>query len=302
LNHSILYGVPVQADLEFFEHAGALRPAALDAAPVTLTRSASPLSLSPEQLPLYQTHGRVINLYSDRLMGPSQLGQPWQFVVADVLILSWVGGSADVQYQLLEHGTQELLVFWFAHIFMPIYLTLERSFDFIHAAAVELGNRPVMFIAPSTGGKSTLGDYFLKQGHPMLSDDKVATFLQTGRFWAAPSHPHHRPFRAVEVLGYPIENFASQPRPIHAFYVLEAGEPDDLVEITEVLGFRKFEELLPNYLFSFDFLQRKRMKWLAELADTSRVFRVKRPWNLERQHETYDAICHHSGSIANCGQ
>ena len=60
---------------------------------------------------------------------------------------------------------------------------------------VEVDEQPILFIAPSTGGKSTLGDYFLKQGHPMLSDDKVATFLHEDEFWAVPSHPHHRPFR-----------------------------------------------------------------------------------------------------------
>jgi hypothetical protein len=298
LNDSILYGVSVQTDLELFEHDGALHPVALDTAPVTLTRFPSALPLAPEQLPLYETHGRVINLFSDRPMALSQPGQPWQFVVEDVLTLSWVGGSGDVQYQLLEQGTQELLIFWFIHIFLPVHLTLERSFYFIHAAAVEIDEQPVLFIAPSTGGKSTLGDYFLKQGRPMLSDDKVATFLRDGQFWAAPSHPHHRPFREFEVLGYAIDNFASQPRPIHAFYVLQAGEPDDEVEIIEVMGFRKFEQLLPNYLFSFDFLQQQRMQWLAGLADTSRVFRVKRPWNMDRQHESYQAICAHSSALS----
>ena len=75
----------------------------------------------------------------------------------------------------------------------------------------------------------------------MLSDDKVATFLHEGDYWVVPSHPHHRPFREFEVLGYPVENFAKEARPVHAFYILEAGKPDSGVEISEVTGFRKFE-------------------------------------------------------------
>ena len=158
----------------------------------------------------------------------------------------------------------------------------------------EIEDEPVLFIARSTGGKSTLGDYFLKQGHPMLSDDKVATFFHEDEFWAVPSHPHHRPFREYEELGYPVENFAESAKPIHAFYILEAGEPDSAIEIIEVEGFRKFEQLLPNYLFSFNFLQQQRMRWLAGLAGQSRVFRVRRPWNLARMQEVYEAICAHS--------
>jgi hypothetical protein len=30
------------------------------------------------------------------------------------------------------------------------------------------------------------GDYFLKQGHPVLSDDKVATYLQDRHYYAVP--------------------------------------------------------------------------------------------------------------------
>ena len=217
-----------------------------------------------------------------------------------VVSFSWTGSDASIYYQLHEQGRQDLLVFWFVHIFLPLHLTLEHGYDFIHCAAVEIDEQPVLFIAPSTGGKSTLGDYFLKQGHSLLSDDKAATFWHGGKFYAAPSHPHHRPFREFEVLGYAVDNFATRAKPIHAFYLLERGEPDSEVKISEVTGFRKFEQLLPNYLYSFRFLQKQRLVWLARLADQSLVFRVRRPWNLDRQHEVYEAICSHSrGQVYN---
>ena len=131
----------------------------------------------------------------------------------------------------------------------------------------------------------------------MLSDDKIATFLQDGHYYAVPSHPHHRPYREYEVLGYPVELFAEKARPIHAFYVLEPAEPDAGIDITEITGFRKFEELLPNYLYSFRFLQEQRLRWLAQLADQSLVFRVSRPWDLDRMQEVYEAICAHARSL-----
>ncbi len=175
-----LYGVKVFCDFPLFdwpapvcavapgEHAALeLRPAAAAGEPRAYT----------ESFPLYETHGRELYLHSDRDMARSVPGQPWCLEVEKVISFSWTGGEPTIEYQLHDEGTQALLVFWFVHIFLPLHLTLERGWDFIHGAAVEVDAQPILFIAPSTGGKSTLGDYFLKQGHPMLSDDKVATFL-----------------------------------------------------------------------------------------------------------------------------
>jgi hypothetical protein len=296
-----LYGVKVYSEFDLFDRTvplTAIAPGEHDA--VQLRKSPEQLG-APEgvmqSFPLYSNHGRELVLHTDRALALSAQGQPWSLGVKGVVSLSWTGGEPIVSYQLHEEGSRELLVFWFVHIFLPLYLTLERGYDFIHSSAVEIDGRPVLFIAPSTGGKSTLGDYFLRQGHAMLSDDKVATFLHEGEFWAVPSHPHHRPFREVEVLGYPVEDYAVSARPIHAFYLLEPGEPNSAIDITEVEGYRKFEQLLPNYLFGFRFLQQQRMRWLAQLADQSLVFRVRRPWSLDRMHEVYDTICTHSRSL-----
>jgi hypothetical protein len=295
-----LYGVRVLCNLPLFDR------------PVPVSGFApgehAPLELRPlddgcalasyqECIPLYSTHGREVVLHTDRELASSVPGQPWCLEVKGVVRFTWAGSEPVVYYRICDSGNWPLLVFWFVHMFLPLHLTLERGYDFIHAAAVEVDDEPILFVAPSTGGKSTLGDYFLKQGHPMLSDDKVATFLRQGQFYAVPSHPHHRPFRQFEVLGYPVAPFARRAGPIHAFYVLGPAEPEARIEITEVTGFRKFEELLPNYLYSFRFLREQRMNWLARLADQSPVFRVSRPWNLERMPEVYEAICAHSRNL-----
>ncbi|MEH6584843.1 MAG: hypothetical protein V7754_23185, partial [Halioglobus sp.] len=264
-----LYGVKVFTDQPLFNHTNSLSAVAPgEHAPLQLKQSTTnTLKELNDKTPLYSTHGRELWLKTDRTLALSTPGQPWRMEVTDVVSFSWTGGEPTINYQLHEKGTPELLTFWFVHIFLPLQLTLERGYDFIHCAAVEVDSDPILFIAPSTGGKSTLGDYFLKQGHPMLSDDKAATFLHEGQFYAAPSHPHHRPFREFETLGYPLDNFSTHARPIHAFYLLEPGEPDSDIAITEVTGFRKFEELMPNYLYNFRFLRQQRLTWLAQLAD-----------------------------------
>ena len=294
-----VYGVKVVSDIALFDHPPPLTGVAPGThASLRLMQSPSAeLAELAEVLPVNHGHGRELGLYSDQSLGRSASGQRWQMKVEGVVSFVWRGGEPTMHYMAEPACTRELLVFWLVHTFLPLYLALERGYDFIHAAAVEVADEPVLFVAPSMGGKSTLGDYFLKQGHPMLSDDKVATFLHEGQFFAAPSYPHHRPFRQFEVLGYPVENFAGRARPIHAFYVLEQGEPESQVSINEIKGFRKFEELMPNYMFNFPFLREQRLRWLASLAHQSLVFRVRRPWNLERMPEAYEAICRHSRSL-----
>jgi hypothetical protein len=299
-----LYGVKVFCDFALFDRSvpvSAVAPGEHSALQLRQAVTGAAADQDPqdisESFPLYSTHGRELLLRTDRELARSAAGQSWCLEVENVVSFTWIGSETTIDYQLHGEGTQALLVFWFVHIFLPLHLTLERGYDFIHGAAVEVDEQPIVFIAPSTGGKSTLGDYFLKQGHPMLSDDKIATFLQDGHYYAVPSHPHHRPFRQFEVLGNPVEYFADRARPIHAFYVLQQAEPNAPTEITEITGFRKFEELLPNYLYSFSFLQEQRLRWLAQLADQSLVYRVSRPWNLQRMHETYEAICTHARSL-----
>lgn len=295
-----LYGLRVFCDQRLFDtptDVSGFAPGGQDAIQLkSLPQDAVPQELQ-QRNSLYSTHGRPLWLCSDRVFAQSSPGQSWCLEVDSLVNFYWVGGESTVYYQLSEECDKALLVFWFVHIFLPLFLTLERGYDFIHGSAVEVNGKPVLFLAPSTGGKSTLADYFMKKGHALLSDDKVATFFHEDDFIAVPSHPHHRPYREREVLGYPVENFASSAGAISAIYLLEQGEPGSDISICEVRGYRKFEQLLPHYLFSFRFLQEQRLNWLAQLADESLVFTVTRPWDLARLEDVYSAICKHAKTL-----
>ncbi len=247
---------------------------------------------------LYWTHGRDVYLYSDREFDGSKTGQPWCYEVKDVVRFYWKGGGRTIYYELDKKGDPNLLSFWFIHLLLPLYMTLENMYDFIHAGAVELNGNPILFIASSMGGKSTLTDYFIKQGHTLVSDDKVPTFRQDGKFMAVGSHPYHRPFRDFEVFGYRVEHFTKQFKPIHSFYVLEKSENNSATVIEEINGFEKFNMLSPNYLYTYTHLQSNHMRYLATMLNDIKVFRVKRPWDLGRLREVYDAICLHSNEIS----
>jgi hypothetical protein len=292
-----LYGVPVFSDFGMFDNPEASRSADTSAMPGLRLRQAE-VCPGPSGLHICQqfrpVHGRGVTLRTDRPLAASARQQPWRLQVEDVVSFAWLGGSSEIDFTLGSSGNRDLLAFWFIHIFLPLHLTLERGYDFLHGAAVEIGQQPIVFVAPSGGGKSTLGAYFLEQGHAMLSDDKVATVCQGGQCLAVPSHPHHRPFRQYEVLGHPIANFATRAGPIAAIYLLQVGTPEEGVQIEEVQGFRKFEELMPAYLYDFPFLRERRLQQLAAIAGNTRVFRVFRPWDIRALAAAYETIEAHA--------
>ena len=292
----IVYGTKIKSDIDF----------PLDLSQETETRYEVELSLKiPLDLKqsitcgfiLYWAHDRMVYLYSDREFDGTEIGQPWCYEVQDVVTFYWVGGERTIYYELGEKGDVNLLSFWFIHLLLPLYMTLENMYDFLHAGAVEVEGKPICFIAPSMGGKSTMTDYFIKQGHPLISDDKVPTFIKDGKFMAVGSHPYHRPYRKFEELGYRVEKFTTEFKPIHVFYELEGVDSDADILIEEVKGFAKFDALLPNYLYMFSHLKAKRLKYLSSMLNSIKVFHVQVPWDMEQLGEVHDVICGHSKKI-----
>ncbi len=291
-----VYGTKIKSDIDFplgLSHETAARyEVALSAKVPDALQSAITCGF-----PLYWAHGRKAYLYSDRLFDGSEAGQPWCYEVKEVVTFYWTSGERTIYYQLDDKGDANLLSFWFIHLLLPLFMTLENMYDFLHAGGVEVEGKPLFFIAPSMGGKSTMTDYFIKQGHLLISDDKVPTFIENGKFMAVGSHPYHRPYRKFEELGYRVENFTTHFKPIHAFYALEGVDGDADITIEEIKGFAKFDALLPNYLYMFSHLKPKRLKYLSSMLNSIKVFHVQVPWDMERLGEVHNVIFEHSKRI-----
>jgi len=291
-----VYGTKIKSDIAF----------PLDLSHETEVRYALELSSKvPDEIkrsitcgfPVFLTHGRKVYLYSDREFVGNDAGQPWCYEVKGIVRFYWKGGEEIIYYDVDKKGDANLLSFWFIHLLLPFYLSLEEKYEFLHAGAVEVEGKPILFIAPSMGGKSTMTDYFIKQGHTLVSDDKVPTFIKDGKFMAVGSFPYHRPYRKFEEVGYHVENFMTDFKPIHAFYVLEGVEGDAEIMIEEIKGFNKFDRLLLNYIYMFSFLKTKRSKYLSKMLNSIKVFHVKVPWDMERLDEVHDTICKHSKEL-----
>ena len=245
------------------------------------------------KIPFHSNQGRELTLYTDRIFAATQKGQLWTFEVKDVVTLFWYSDTEKIEYIAHENFTNELLKYWCLHLCLPVFFTIEEKYDFLHAGAVEVEGKPILFIAESHGGKSTMTDFFMKQGHKMISDDKVAFYEENGEFFSVPSHPHHRPYRKMEDLGYFVENTATDPKPIHAIYELEKAEADDPIGITELFGVEKFKSLRYRSELNLSFLKSKRFAFISRLAKAVPVYKVTVPWDLERLPEVHRRIVEH---------
>jgi len=198
-----------------------------------------------------------------------------------------------LEYVKHKEFNESLLKYWALHIVLPVYFIIEGIYDFLHAGAVEIEDQPVLFIAKSCGGKSTMTDYFMKQGHTMISDDKVATFLKKGVFYAVSSHSYHRPYRNLEDLGLYVENFSISPKPLKYIYLLERSEPNAHIDICPLTGIEKIMALRSAKEMNLFFPESKQLSYLSNIAKQVSLYKVSVPWDLERLDEVYTAIVHH---------
>ncbi len=249
------------------------------------------------QLLFPKSQGRDLTLFSNREFNNSDKGKLWVFKVDSVVTFFWYSGTMKLEYIRYNNFTETLLRYWTLHVVLPTFFIIEGIYDFLHAGAVEVDEKPILFIAPSMGGKSTMTDYFMKQGHTMISDDKVATFQKDGKFYAVPSYSCHRPYRNMEDLGFFVDNFAHAPKIMHAIYALEGVERNKEVTIRQLSGIEKFKSLRNAKEMNLFFHESIQFDYLAKIAPKVLVFRVMVPWDLERLHEVYDMICTHSKGV-----
>ncbi|MCO4846159.1 MAG: hypothetical protein KC427_09090 [Sulfurovum sp.] len=214
----------------------------------------------------------------------------WALEIKDVVTLMWDALDKKIIYTKGKNYTPKRLQFWVFHTFFPIVLELEHIYRILHVGSVEIEGKPVLFSAFSFGGKSTMTDYFIKKGHTMLSDDSMAIDKRGEVYYAIASYPFHRPYREPETLGYAVENFATEPKPLHAVYLLEKSEPDAPVEIHEIKGIEKFKAFHYSSFIDFSFMKQERFAFFTEMAKHVPVYKVNVPWDLDRLDEVYKAI------------
>lgn len=245
----------------------------------------------------YNSQGRDLTLYTDREVARTQSGQLWAFEVKDVVTFFWQSGTSTLEYLSHKKFTLTLLEYWCLHLVLPIFFTIEEKYFFLHAGAVEVSEKPILFVAESFGGKSTMIDFFIRQGHKMISDDKVATFEKEGVFLAVSAHPYHRPYRKMEELGMLVEKFSSSMKPINAIYKLERADADAKVDVRSMHGGNKFIALRYASEINMFFQKSLRFDYLMKMARNLPVFQVAVPWDMDRLSEVHQAVIEHNQNL-----
>jgi len=243
------------------------------------------------------TQGRNVIFSTTKNFFRTEKGQLWGYEVIGVVHFFWYSGTSTLYYIPQKNFTSLLLKYWSLHLVLPTFFTLEERYNVLHAGAVDIEGKSVLFVAKSFGGKSTMTDFFIQKGHKMISDDKVACLEDKGNFFALPSYPYHRPYRTLEDLGYAVKNMATLVKPIHGIYELKKSEPDSMIEIIELKGIQKFKTLRSSNEFNLSFLKTIQFAFFFRFSKKIAIYQVSVPWDLERLSEVYETICKHSESV-----
>ena len=245
-------------------------------------------------LELVNNQNRRVSITSNKPFLDNQTNQIINFLVEDIVTFSVEKNQNIIYYKIEKEGTESLVRYWLSHTFLPIIFTLENIYYFLHAGAVEIDSKPILFVADSFGGKSTLTDFFIKKNHTMISDDKVAAYMKNEIIYAVPSYPYHRPYRKVEDLGIYIENFAKENKPISKIYNLIKSNKDDKITINEIRGIKKFIALRYATDIELEVNNKSRFDMLSNIANKIKVYDITIPWDLDRLEEVYQTIIEHN--------
>jgi hypothetical protein len=242
-------------------------------------------------LHLHNNQFRKVSITSNKDFSNITKNQSINFLVENIVSFNSKVGSNKIDFTLEKDGTMELMNYWLYHTFLPILFTIENKYYFLHAGAVHIEDKAVLFIANSFGGKSTLTDYFIQKNHTMISDDKVGTYVKDNKIISTPSYEYHRPYRKMEDLGIKVENFAKENKEIFCIFNLIKSDATSEINISEIFGIEKFKAL--RYATDIDLTVNKedRFKSLANIANNTSVYNISIPWDLDRLPEVYNIIC-----------
>lgn len=183
----------------------------------------------------------------------------------------------------------------------------------LHASAIRVNGKAVLFCGISGVGKSTLAGAFFKRGYPVLADDICAlSSTDEGISMVLPGFPQLKLWadatrkleentdclrkvrRELEKYGLPLENgFSSEPTPLDRVYILNTTNTDSF-DMRPVNGLRKFNALMNNtYRCSFiEGLGSKpeHFSQCTAAGRNARIRRVTRPTRGFRIDELADLI------------
>jgi hypothetical protein len=141
----------------------------------------------------------------------------------------------------------------------------QRNTLVLHAGAIAVNGKSVVFSGPSGIGKSTLAAGFHQRGYPFLADDVCAITIADGHPAVIPGFPclklwadclkrldadrdelkGIRRGKGLEKYFLPVENVQAAPVPLQSVFILETTNTDTM-EIVALKGGEKIDPLIGN--------------------------------------------------------
>jgi len=210
---------------------------------------------------------------------------------------------------------EEILLFFMGSVMGAVLH--QRNILPLHAGAVSVDRRAVLFAGPSSIGKSTLAAGFQKQGYPLLADDvcavtadgnngvKVIPGFPRLKLWAdalKKLESEKTGLRQVRLdpdfkkYFVHFDHQEAQPTPLRSVFALQSTNTDQF-ELEELSGKERIEPIL-NHTYRIRFLQGLENKQVhfrqcSSVAAHARVFRVTRPQKGFRLQELMDLVRRH---------
>jgi len=237
---------------------------------------------------------RKVCYYANKAFEQNEKIDFWALEIENILTLIWNKDTQTIHYIKYINYSPKLLQFWILHTFFPLVLELEKNAHILHVSAVEINHKIILFSAFSGGGKSTLLNYFINQGHTIYGDDTIALKKDGSKYNVISSYPFHRPYRKAEDLGYKLENFGTKIKKLSKVYSLHKVDREEDVSIRTLCGIEKFKALYQSDFVMFETMQKERYLFATEIAKHVEVYQISVPWALERLDEVYQAIVTHN--------
>jgi len=212
-------------------------------------------------------------------------GGSWGFEVEGVVFLFWDEKEEVIYYEPKEAFSPFLLRFWVLHTFFPLVLRFANKAYFLHAGGVVFEREPLLFLAPSGGGKSTLTHQLLLRGASLLGDDALPLLSKEGEIGVIGAYPFYRPYRASESLGYREKSFTPSFYRLRKVFLLKRVSQQAPLSLRPLQGREKFEALYLHRYIPFEQLKKEDFKQTSFLARHLLVWELTLPWSLERFDE-----------------
>ncbi len=153
----------------------------------------------------------------------AQVTEDGCIVVAEGAHYRYRTTSAEVVCDLTDGVAEADALDRFHRTIVPLLLA-SRGWTVLHASSVQIDERAVIFMAPSTTGKSTTAYALGKLGLAQMGDDAAVLDVADGstRLWPIPFQPRLR-HAAIGKLGepQPVTNIGRSPLPVAGLFVLE---------------------------------------------------------------------------------